>query len=45
MIVSLLHSVFNFLAFKNDISFWKDKKRYTTIVVVAGRTRRGTLVM
>lgn len=27
MVVSLLHSVFNFLAFKNDISFWKDKKR------------------
>eukprot|EP00752_Nemacystus_decipiens_P014270 g12691.t1 len=27
MIVSLLHSIFNFLAFKNDISFWKDKKR------------------
>ncbi|CAN0008101.1 unnamed protein product [Scytosiphon promiscuus] len=27
MIVSVLHSVFNFLAFKNDISFWKDKKR------------------
>ncbi|CAN0213308.1 unnamed protein product [Laminaria digitata] len=27
MVVSVLHSVFNFLAFKNDISFWKDKKR------------------
>lgn len=27
MVVTLLHSVFNFLAFKNDISFWKDKKR------------------
>lgn len=27
MVVSILHSVFNFLAFKNDISFWKDKKR------------------
>lgn len=26
-IVSLLHSIFNFLAFKNDIHFWKDKKR------------------
>ncbi|KAJ3385036.1 Cleft lip and palate transmembrane protein 1 like protein [Entophlyctis sp. JEL0112] len=24
--VSLLHSIFDFLAFKNDISFWKDKK-------------------
>ena len=27
MVVSVMHSVFNFLAFKNDISFWKDKKR------------------
>ncbi|KAJ3026969.1 UNVERIFIED_CONTAM: Cleft lip and palate transmembrane protein 1 like protein [Siphonaria sp. JEL0065] len=26
MFVSLLHSLFDFLAFKNDISFWKDKK-------------------
>jgi Cleft lip and palate transmembrane protein 1 (CLPTM1) len=26
VLVSLLHSVFDFLAFKNDISFWKDKK-------------------
>lgn len=26
MIVSLLHSLFDFLAFKNDIAFWKDKK-------------------
>jgi Cleft lip and palate transmembrane protein 1 (CLPTM1) len=26
MIVSLLHSVFDFLAFKNDIDFWKNKK-------------------
>ncbi|KAJ3301792.1 hypothetical protein HDU76_005646 [Blyttiomyces sp. JEL0837] len=26
MFVSLLHSVFDFLAFKNDIAFWKDKK-------------------
>lgn len=26
-VVSLLHSIFNFLAFKNDIHFWKDKKR------------------
>ncbi|KAG0268637.1 hypothetical protein DFQ27_006139 [Actinomortierella ambigua] len=25
-IVSLLHSVFEMLAFKNDIAFWKDKK-------------------
>jgi hypothetical protein len=24
--VSILHSVFDFLAFKNDISFWKEKK-------------------
>jgi len=24
--VSILHSVFDFLAFKNDISFWKNKK-------------------
>jgi len=26
MSVSLLHSVFDFLAFKNDISFWKQRK-------------------
>jgi hypothetical protein len=26
MIVSLLHSIFDFLAFKNDIKFWKDRK-------------------
>ena len=26
MIVSLLHSVFDMLAFKNDIGFWKNKK-------------------
>ena len=26
MIVSLLHSVFDILAFKNDIGFWKNKK-------------------
>lgn len=38
MIVSLLHSVFNFLAFKNDISFWKDKKRYSIIVLVGHAT-------
>ena len=25
-LVSLLHSIFDFLAFKNDISFWKQKK-------------------
>ena len=24
--VSLLHSVFDFFAFKNDIGFWKNKK-------------------
>ena len=26
MFVSLLHSVFDMLAFKNDIGFWKNKK-------------------
>eukprot|EP00002_Diphylleia_rotans_P034863 TRINITY_DN7532_c0_g1_i2.p1 TRINITY_DN7532_c0_g1~~TRINITY_DN7532_c0_g1_i2.p1 ORF type:complete len:531 (-),score=128.18 TRINITY_DN7532_c0_g1_i2:107-1699(-) len=26
MVVSLLHSVFDFLAFKNDIQFWKNQK-------------------
>ncbi|GAB4824016.1 hypothetical protein N2152v2_011062 [Parachlorella kessleri] len=26
MVVSMLHSVFDILAFKNDIGFWKDKK-------------------
>ena len=26
MVVSLLHSLFDFLAFKNDIEFWKTKK-------------------
>jgi hypothetical protein len=26
MVVSLLHSVFDFLAFKNDIGFWKENK-------------------
>ena len=25
-IVSLLHSIFDFLAFKNDIDFWKNRK-------------------
>jgi hypothetical protein len=24
--VSLLHSIFDFLAFKNDIEFWKNRK-------------------
>lgn len=27
VVVSILHSVFNFLAFKNDISFWRNKKK------------------
>ncbi|KAJ0408326.1 hypothetical protein ATCC90586_000067 [Pythium insidiosum] len=26
MVVSLLHSLFDFLAFKNDVSFWKQQK-------------------
>jgi hypothetical protein len=26
MVVSILHSIFDFLAFKNDISFWKNKE-------------------
>ena len=26
MTVSLLHTVFDFLAFKNDVSFWREKK-------------------
>jgi len=26
MAVSMLHSVFDFLAFKNDIGFWRDNK-------------------
>jgi hypothetical protein len=26
MVVSLLHSVFDFLAFKNDIAFWNKRK-------------------
>jgi hypothetical protein len=26
MCVSMLHSVFDFLAFKNDIGFWKENK-------------------
>jgi len=28
MIVTTLHSVFDFLAFKNDIAFWKNKKTF-----------------
>lgn len=28
MLVSLLHSVFDFLAFKNDIEFWTKRKKY-----------------
>lgn len=27
MIVSLLHSIFDFLAFKNDVSFWREKNK------------------
>lgn len=26
MVISILHSIFDFLAFKNDISFWKNKE-------------------
>ena len=26
-VVSILHMVFDFLAFKNDIAFWKENKR------------------
>ncbi len=26
MVVSIVHMVFDFLAFKNDISFWKSRK-------------------
>jgi hypothetical protein len=26
MVVSMLHSVFDFLAFKNDVAFWKENK-------------------
>ena len=25
-VISIVHSVFEFLAFKNDIQFWKDRK-------------------
>lgn len=28
MVVSLLHSLFDFLAFKNDVSFWKNQKSF-----------------
>ncbi|KAJ1950587.1 hypothetical protein IWQ62_006544, partial [Dispira parvispora] len=34
-IITLLHSVFDFLAFKNDIAFWKGKKDTTGISVRA----------
>jgi len=33
MIVSLLHTVFEFLAFKNDISFWNNKESMEGISV------------
>ncbi|CAG8490458.1 2965_t:CDS:10 [Paraglomus occultum] len=33
MIVSILHSVFEFLAFKNDIAHWKDIKEMTGVSV------------
>ncbi|KAI9152627.1 hypothetical protein H9P43_009423 [Blastocladiella emersonii ATCC 22665] len=33
MIVSLLHSLFEFLAFKNEVSFWKDRKSVKGISV------------
>jgi len=33
MIVTLLHTVFDFLAFKNDITFWKNKKSVEGISV------------
>ena len=35
MAVSMLHSVFDFLAFKNDIGFWKDKKNVQGLSVGA----------
>lgn len=31
MIVSILHSVFEFLAFKNDIQFWKNRQNHEGI--------------
>jgi hypothetical protein len=33
MVVSVLHSVFDFLAFKNDIAFWKSNKSVEGISV------------
>lgn len=33
MIVSLLHTIFDFLAFKNDIQFWREKKTMEGISV------------
>lgn len=33
MVVTLLHTVFDFLAFKNDITFWKNKKSVEGISV------------
>jgi hypothetical protein len=30
MVVSVLHMIFDGLAFKNDITFWKNKKRFDT---------------
>eukprot|EP01119_Soliformovum_irregulare_P012361 TRINITY_DN3200_c0_g2_i1.p1 TRINITY_DN3200_c0_g2~~TRINITY_DN3200_c0_g2_i1.p1 ORF type:complete len:394 (+),score=131.66 TRINITY_DN3200_c0_g2_i1:296-1477(+) len=33
MVVTLLHSVFDFLAFKNDITFWKNRKTVEGISV------------
>jgi hypothetical protein len=33
MVVSLLHSVFECLAFKNDISFWNNKESMEGISV------------
>ncbi|KAL1917332.1 uncharacterized protein VTP21DRAFT_4988 [Calcarisporiella thermophila] len=33
VVVSLLHSLFEFLAFKNDIAFWKNKKDTTGVSV------------
>ena len=33
MVVSVLHTVFEFLAFKNDISFWNNKESMEGISV------------
>eukprot|EP00823_Brevimastigomonas_motovehiculus_P000673 TRINITY_DN1083_c0_g1_i1.p1 TRINITY_DN1083_c0_g1~~TRINITY_DN1083_c0_g1_i1.p1 ORF type:complete len:693 (-),score=204.22 TRINITY_DN1083_c0_g1_i1:48-2126(-) len=33
MFISLLHTVFEFLAFKNDIAFWKDNKNLSGLSV------------